>query len=124
MRVHVSSQTSDPPSAPARPSIRLVLVDRDSLARRAMREGITATGEFVVAAEAADEIDAIALVRSERPDLVLIDIGYPHLGGIAVAKAPGDTRRRLAGAHWQRACDVAGRVRGYRAPRRVGVWAC
>ena len=62
-----------------------MLVDRDSLARRAMREGITATGEFVVAAEAADEAEAIALVRSERPDLVLIDIGYPHLGGIAVA---------------------------------------
>ena len=69
-----------------------MLVDRDSLARRAMREAITATGEFVVAAEAADETDAIALVRSERPDLVLIDIGFPHLGGIAVAK---ELRRQL-----------------------------
>jgi DNA-binding NarL/FixJ family response regulator len=92
MRVQVSSQTSDPPAAPPRPAIRLVLVDRDSLARRAMREGITATGEFVVAAEAADENDAITLVRSERPDLVLIDIGFPHLGGIAVAK---ELRRQL-----------------------------
>jgi DNA-binding NarL/FixJ family response regulator len=63
-----------------------VLVDRDALARRAMREGITATGEFIVAAEAIGEEDAIAAVGSVRPDLVLIDIGYPHLEGIALAK--------------------------------------
>jgi two-component system nitrate/nitrite response regulator NarL len=66
--------------------VRLVLVDRDSLARRAMRETVTAAGEFVVAAEAAEEADAIEAIRRERPDLVLIDIGYPHLEGIALAK--------------------------------------
>ena len=41
-----------------------MLVDRDALARRAMREAITATGEFVVSAEAAGEDDAIAAVAS------------------------------------------------------------
>jgi DNA-binding NarL/FixJ family response regulator len=65
---------------------RVVLVDRDSLARRAMREELIATGEFVVVAEAADEADAINSVRREQPDLVLIDIGYPVMSGIAVAK--------------------------------------
>jgi DNA-binding NarL/FixJ family response regulator len=69
-----------------------VLVDRDALARRAMREAITAAGEFVVSAEAAGEDDAIAAVRSARPDLVLIDIGYPRLEGIAVGK---ELRRQL-----------------------------
>jgi len=63
-----------------------VLVDRDALARRAMRESLTASGEFIVAAEADVEDDAIAAVRSVRPDLVLIDIGYPRLEGIAVAR--------------------------------------
>lgn len=72
--------------------VRLVLVDRDALARRAMREGLTANGEFVVAAEAADEDDALELVRREQPDLVLIDIGYPHLEGILIAK---ELRRQL-----------------------------
>jgi len=71
-----------------------VLVDRDALARRAMRETLTATGDFVVAAEAAGEDDAIASVRRERPDLVLIDIGYPRLEGIALAK---ELRRQLPG---------------------------
>ena len=71
-----------------------MLVDRDALARRAMRETLTATGDFVVAAEAAGEDDAIASVRRERPDLVLIDIGYPRLEGIALAK---ELRRQLPG---------------------------
>ena len=75
-----------------RDAVRLVLVDRDALARRAMREEISASGEFVVAAEAADEDDAIELVRRERPDLVLIDIGYPRLEGIPIAK---ELRRQL-----------------------------
>jgi DNA-binding NarL/FixJ family response regulator len=65
---------------------RIVLVDRDSLARRAMREELTATGEFVVVAEASDEAEAVDTVRREQPDLVLIDIGYPVMSGIAVAK--------------------------------------
>jgi DNA-binding NarL/FixJ family response regulator len=66
--------------------VRVVLVDRDSLARRAMREELTASGEFVVAAEASEELDALATVRSERPDIVLVDIGYPQMSGIEVAK--------------------------------------
>jgi DNA-binding NarL/FixJ family response regulator len=82
----------DSPKAGAQAVIRLVLVDRDALARRAMREAITATGEFVVAAEAAGEDDAIAAVRSVNPDLVLIDIGYPRLEGIALGK---ELRRQL-----------------------------
>jgi DNA-binding NarL/FixJ family response regulator len=90
----MSSKSTIPasPRAPAREAVRLVLIDRDALARRAMREEITASGEFVVAAEAAHEDDAIELVRRERPDLVLIDIGYPRLEGIPIAK---ELRRQL-----------------------------
>ena len=90
----MSTATDSRRSRP-RDAVRLVLVDRDALARRAMREELTAGGEFVVAAEAAEEDDAIASVRRERPDLVLIDIGYPRLEGIrdrqgAAPPAAGD----------------------------------
>jgi DNA-binding NarL/FixJ family response regulator len=68
------------------PAVRIVLVDRDSLARRAMREELSATGAFVVVAEAAESSEALEAVRAERPDIVLIDIGYPDLSGIGVAK--------------------------------------
>jgi DNA-binding NarL/FixJ family response regulator len=86
------STLTDAPRTAVPEAVRLVLIDRDALARRAMREEITATGEFVVAAEAAAEDDAIDLVRREHPDLVLIDIGYPHLEGIAIGR---ELRRQL-----------------------------
>ncbi|HEY1775099.1 MAG TPA: response regulator transcription factor [Solirubrobacteraceae bacterium] len=86
------STLTDPPLTAAPQAVRLVLIDRDALARRAMREEITASGEFVVAAEADAESDAIEVVRREVPDLVLIDIGYPHLEGIAIAR---EIRRQL-----------------------------
>ena len=86
------STATDSRRSRTRDAVRLVLVDRDALARRAMREELTASGEFVVAAEAAEEDDAIASVRRERPDLVLIDIGYPRLEGIPIAK---ELRRRI-----------------------------
>jgi len=80
---------NDAPMAPAtmdaRP-LRVVLVDRDSLARRAMREELGASGEFEVVAEAAEGADALASARSAEPDLVLIDVGYPEMGGIGVGK--------------------------------------
>jgi DNA-binding NarL/FixJ family response regulator len=75
-----------PPHAAPQP-VRIVLVDRDSLARRAMREELAATGEFAIVAEAAESPDALDAVRAEQPDLVLIDVGYPELGGIGVASA-------------------------------------
>ncbi len=71
---------------------RIVLVDRDSMARRAMREEIDASGEFLVAAEAGEGEEAITAVRRERPDLVLLDVGYPLMSGIDVAS---DLRRAL-----------------------------
>jgi len=86
------STLTESPRTPPREAVRLVLVDRDALARRAMREEITASGEFVVAAEVADEDDAIDIVRREHPDLVLIDIGYPRMEGIAIGK---ELRRQL-----------------------------
>ncbi|HEY7967425.1 MAG TPA: response regulator transcription factor [Solirubrobacteraceae bacterium] len=83
---------SDAPHGGAQAVIRLVLVDRDALARRGMRETVTGGGEFVVAGEAAHESEALACVRRERPDLVLIDIGYPLLDGIATAR---ELRRQI-----------------------------
>jgi DNA-binding NarL/FixJ family response regulator len=86
---------TEPSKAGAQHVVRLVLIDRDALARRAMREALTVGGEFLVAAEAAGEDDAIAIVADEQPDLVLIDIGYPRLEGIALGK---EMRRRLPDA--------------------------
>ena len=74
--------------------VRVVLVDRDPLARRAMREELTLSGDFVIAAEAAEESEALASVAREQPDLVLVDVGYPQMSGIGVAK---ELRLRVPG---------------------------
>ena len=62
------------------------------MARRAMREEIDASGEFVVAGEASEDDEVIAAVRREQPDLVLLDVGYPLMSGIHVA---AELRRAL-----------------------------
>jgi DNA-binding NarL/FixJ family response regulator len=82
---HAPSGGAGSAAGTARP-VRVVLVDRDSLARRVMREGLTGGGDFVVVAEAADGADALDSVRREQPDIVLVDIGYPQMAGIGVAK--------------------------------------
>jgi DNA-binding NarL/FixJ family response regulator len=94
--ITVSSTPSiaEPAAAESHDVVRLVLVDRDALARRAMREALCSNGEFIVAAEAAGEADTIEAVRSVLPDLVLIDVGYPRFEGIALAK---ELRRQIPG---------------------------
>ena len=80
------AESAPPEGPPTGQPVRIVLVDRDSLARRAMREELTGTGELIVAAAAADADEALQSVRRERPDLVLVDIGYPLMSGIGVAR--------------------------------------
>jgi DNA-binding NarL/FixJ family response regulator len=80
------AESAPPDEPPSDQPVRIVLVDRDSLARRALREELTGTGELIVAAEAADADEALRSVQRERPDLVLIDIGYPLMSGIGVAR--------------------------------------
>src|ERR1700689_2702628 len=80
------AESALPDAPPNGRPVRIVLVDRDSLARRALREELTGTGELIVAAEAADADEALSSVAREQPDLVLIDIGYPLMSGIGVAR--------------------------------------
>jgi DNA-binding NarL/FixJ family response regulator len=64
----------------------VLLVDRDPLARRAMRDGLEATGRVRIVGEATDGASALAAVREQQPDVVLIDAGFPAPRGIAVAQ--------------------------------------
>jgi DNA-binding response OmpR family regulator len=63
--------------------VRLVVADDDPAVRRLM--GAALTGYTVL--EAARGDDALALVRRERPDLLLLDVELPGLDGLAVARA-------------------------------------
>lgn len=79
-------------SEPARPTVRLMLVDDHPLVRDGLRARLEAVPGLVVVAEA-DGADA-ALVQAARaaPDLVLMDIGMRGVNGI-------EATRRLRAAH-------------------------
>jgi DNA-binding NarL/FixJ family response regulator len=62
-------------------TIRLVLADDHVLVRQGLRKLLEGAG-FVVAGEAADGREAVRLVRSENPDVAVIDIGMPLFNGL------------------------------------------
>jgi len=61
---------------------RVLIVDDSALFRRMVADTIAATGEFVVAGEAATGLEAIRMVHELDPDLVTLDLEMPDLGGL------------------------------------------
>ena len=59
---------------------RILVVDDDRMQRQAMRLGLEARG-FAVR-EAEDGLSGLAAVRAEKPDLVLLDLSMPVMGGL------------------------------------------
>jgi DNA-binding NarL/FixJ family response regulator len=64
--------------------IRVVLVDDQTLVRRGIRSLLELAGDIDVVAEAADGDEAVAVIRRERPDAVLLDVRMPKRTGIEV----------------------------------------
>ncbi|WP_066939658.1 response regulator [Microtetraspora fusca] len=65
--------------------LRAVIADDQALVRTGFRMILAADG-IEVAAEAADGAEAVAAVRSTRPDVVLMDIRMPRMDGIEATR--------------------------------------
>jgi two-component system KDP operon response regulator KdpE len=63
---------------------RVLVVDDEPAIRRFLRVSLSAHGYEVVEAKSGQE--AMSAVASERPDLVLLDLGLPDLDGADVAR--------------------------------------
>src|SRR3954451_17285904 len=66
--------------------VRVVVVDDDPLARRALREALTSGLAMTIAAEAASGAAAVAAVRDADPDVVVIDADIPGLDGLTATR--------------------------------------
>lgn len=67
-------------------SIRVVLADDQALVRGGLRALIEAEDDLTVAGEASDGREAVAIVRAERPDVVLMDIRMPGMDGLEATR--------------------------------------
>lgn len=65
-------------------SVSLLLIDDHPLFRRGLAGMFSASGDFDVVGEAAGGREGIELARRLRPDVVLLDLHMPGLGGLQV----------------------------------------
>jgi DNA-binding NarL/FixJ family response regulator len=66
--------------------VRLLVVDDQAAFRAVARDLVAATPGFAVAGEAESGEEAIEAAQSLRPDLVLMDVRMPGIGGRAAAR--------------------------------------
>lgn len=71
---------------------RILIADDHAIVREGVRALLTAAGDLEVVAEAATGQEAIDLAVSMEPDLVLMDIAMPGLGGL---EATLEIRKRV-----------------------------
>lgn len=75
------SEGSGPPVEPT----RIVIAEDEAIIRLDLKESLEDEG-YVVVGETGRGDDAVALVRSLRPDVVILDIKMPGLDGIEAAR--------------------------------------
>ncbi|WP_460802377.1 response regulator [Microbacterium sp. GXF6406] len=66
--------------------VSVLLVDDERLVRMGLRLLLDGADGIRIVGEATDGLDAIALARRLRPDVILMDIRMPHLDGIRAAE--------------------------------------
>jgi DNA-binding NarL/FixJ family response regulator len=67
--------------------IRVIIIEDHPLMRLGVASIIGAQEDMTVVAEAGSGEEALELFRVYRPDVVVIDLGLPQMGGVAVIRA-------------------------------------
>jgi two-component system, NarL family, response regulator NreC len=67
-------------------AISIVLADDHHLVRQALRVLLETEGDLAVVGESSDGLEAVELVERLRPQVLVLDLTMPGLGGIEVAR--------------------------------------
>jgi len=73
--------------------VRVIVVDDEALARERISALVSATPRLALVGEAANGLEALDLIESLEPDLVLIDVDMPELSGFDVVASRGDAAK-------------------------------
>ena len=68
------------------PPIRLIIVDDQPVIRRGLSMMLGAEPDIDVVAQAANGAEAIALAIQHRPDVVVMDLQMPRVGGVVATR--------------------------------------
>jgi len=66
--------------------VRIAIVNDVRTASEALRRVVAAMPEHTVAWMAADGVEAIAMAKRDRPDLILMDLLMPHVDGVQATR--------------------------------------
>jgi two-component system, NarL family, nitrate/nitrite response regulator NarL len=67
--------------------IRVLVADDHPLYREAVVRAVRARPEFDLIAQAEDGREALGVIRDDRPDIAVLDVEMPSLGGVEVVQA-------------------------------------
>ena len=70
-----------------KPPVRILLADDHAVLRSGLRLLLTGTNEYVVVGEASSGNETLSLAEQLQPDLILLDLSMPVLGGLDVLPA-------------------------------------
>src|SRR5574340_1682545 len=65
---------------------QIILADDHPLLRNLMKQSIERIPDFKIVGEASDGFELLELLKTVKPDLVILDITMPNLQGIEAAK--------------------------------------
>ena len=74
--------------------VRIAIADDHQIFRDGLKRLLESEPGFKVVAEAADGVDAIRVAQEAKPDVLLLDVAMPRMGGIEAMGTPevGSTR--------------------------------
>lgn len=77
-------------------SFRVLLADDHDIVRQGLKSVLRGHPEFNIVAEARDGEEAVREAKREQPDLVVMDVRMPKLGGIEACR---EIRSAVPGAN-------------------------